>query len=79
MRRELGGSVASWCCSQSGQGAKRDSLARKLRDLSPESLVRWSIPAVELSVLGLVRHMQQMSTRTSAGGWEGANGSSPRR
>jgi hypothetical protein len=30
---------------------------RKLRDLSPDQLVAWSVPPVELSVLGLVRHM----------------------
>lgn len=39
---------------------QRFEFRRKLRDLSPEALVRWSIPPVELSVLGLVRHMQQM-------------------
>lgn len=41
-------------------GYQRWEFRRKLRDLSPEALVRWSIPPVELSVLGLVRHMQQM-------------------
>jgi hypothetical protein len=39
---------------------QRFEFRRKLRDLSPEGLVSWSIPPVELSVLGLVRHMQQM-------------------
>ncbi|HSM44543.1 MAG TPA: DUF664 domain-containing protein, partial [Acidimicrobiia bacterium] len=39
---------------------QRHEFKRKLRDLSPEGLVEWSIPPVELSVLGLVRHMQQM-------------------
>lgn len=39
---------------------QRFEFRRKLRDLSPEALVSWSIPPVELSVLGLVRHMQQM-------------------
>lgn len=39
---------------------QRHEFIRKLRDLSPESLVEWSIPPVELSVLGLVRHMTQM-------------------
>ncbi len=39
---------------------QRFEFRRKLRDLSPEGLARWSIPPVELSVLGLVRHMQQM-------------------
>lgn len=39
---------------------QRFEFQRKLRDLSPEGLVMWSIPPVELSVIGLVRHMQQM-------------------
>ena len=39
---------------------QRHEFLRKLRDLSPEGLVEWSIPPVELSVLGLVRHMNQM-------------------
>jgi hypothetical protein len=39
---------------------QRFEFRRKLRDLSGEGLVSWSIPPVELSVLGLVRHMQQM-------------------
>ncbi len=39
---------------------QRHEFLRKLRDLSPEGLVAWSIPPVELSVLGLVRHMTQM-------------------
>lgn len=39
---------------------QRHEFKRKLRDLEPEDMVRWSIPPVELSVLGLVRHMQQM-------------------
>jgi hypothetical protein len=39
---------------------QRFEFRRKLRDLSPEGLARWSIPPVELSILGLVRHMQQM-------------------
>lgn len=39
---------------------QRHEFLRKLRDLSPEALVRWAIPPVELSVLGLVRHMTQM-------------------
>lgn len=39
---------------------QRHEFKRKLRDLDPEGLVEWSIPPVELSVLGLVRHMQQM-------------------
>lgn len=39
---------------------QRHEFLRKLRDLTPESLAEWSVPPVELSVLGLVRHMTQM-------------------
>lgn len=39
---------------------QRHEFIRKLRDLDPQGLVAWSIPPVELSVLGLVRHMTQM-------------------
>lgn len=39
---------------------QRHEFQRKLRDLDAEQLVAWSIPPVELSVLGLVRHMTQM-------------------
>lgn len=39
---------------------QRHEFLRKLRDLEPGQLVAWSIPPVELSVLGLVRHMTQM-------------------
>ncbi|MGI9528091.1 MAG: DUF664 domain-containing protein [Acidimicrobiia bacterium] len=39
---------------------QRHEFIRKLRDLTPEQLVAWSVPPVELSVLGLVRHMTQM-------------------
>jgi hypothetical protein len=39
---------------------QRHEFVRKLRDLTPEKLVAWSVPPVELSVLGLVRHMTQM-------------------
>lgn len=39
---------------------QRHEFQRKMRDLTAEGLVEWSIPPVELSVLGLVRHMQQM-------------------
>jgi hypothetical protein len=39
---------------------QRFEFQRKLRDLTPEGLVEWSVPPVELSVLGLIRHMQQM-------------------
>lgn len=41
-------------------GYQRHEFLRKLRDLTPEALCRWSIPPLELSVLGLVRHMTQM-------------------
>ena len=39
---------------------QRHEFLRKLRDLSPEQMVLWSVPPLELSVLGLVRHMTQM-------------------
>lgn len=39
---------------------QRHEFLRKLRNLSPEQMAAWSIPPVELSVLGLVRHMTQM-------------------
>jgi hypothetical protein len=39
---------------------QRHEFLRKLRDLTPDGLVAWSVPPVELSVLGLVRHMTQM-------------------
>ncbi|NQV06826.1 DUF664 domain-containing protein [bacterium] len=39
---------------------QRHEFQRKLRGLTPAGLVQWSIPPVELSVLGLVRHMTQM-------------------
>lgn len=39
---------------------QRHEFQRKLRDLSRPQLAQWSIPPVELSVLGLVRHMTQM-------------------
>ena len=39
---------------------QRHEFLRKLRDLNPEQLVTWSVPPVQLSVLGLVRHMTQM-------------------
>ena len=41
-------------------GYQRHEFIRKLRDLGPQQLVAWSIPPVQLSVLGLVRHMAQM-------------------
>ena len=39
---------------------QRHEFLRKLRDLTREQLVAWAVPPVELSVLGLVRHMTQM-------------------
>jgi hypothetical protein len=39
---------------------QRHEFHRKLRDLDRDQLVAWSIPPVQLSVIGLVRHMTQM-------------------
>ena len=39
---------------------QRHEFQRKWRDLDPGQLAAWSVPPVELSVLGLIRHMQQM-------------------
>ena len=39
---------------------QRHEFIRKLRDMTPDHLAAWSIPPVQLSVLGLVRHMTQM-------------------
>jgi hypothetical protein len=39
---------------------QRHQFKRKQRDLSADGLVDWSVPPLELSVLGLVRHMTQM-------------------
>lgn len=39
---------------------QRHEFHRKLRDLDRDQLADWSVPPVELSVLGLVRHMTQM-------------------
>lgn len=50
---------------------QRHEFVRKLRDLTPESLAAWSIPPVELSVLGLVRHMTQMEHAYLAWGLAG--------
>ena len=38
---------------------QRHEFQRKFRDLSRQQLAEWSVPPVELSVLGLIRHMQQ--------------------
>lgn len=39
---------------------QRHEFVRKVRDLTPEQLATWSVPPVQLSVLGLIRHMTQM-------------------
>jgi hypothetical protein len=41
-------------------GYQRHELLRKLRDLTPNQLCQWAVAPVQLSVLGLVRHMRQM-------------------
>jgi hypothetical protein len=41
---------------------QRHEFLRKLRDLSGEQVLAWAVPPVELSVLGLVRHMRQMES-----------------
>ncbi|WP_344058629.1 DUF664 domain-containing protein [Microbacterium pumilum] len=41
-------------------GYQRHEFLRKLRDLDADQLAAWSVPPVQLSVLGLVRHMRQM-------------------
>ena len=54
---------------------QRHEFIRKLRDLSAEQLVAWSIPPVELSVLGLVRHMTQMEQHYVTWGLQGGDSS----
>jgi hypothetical protein len=39
---------------------QRHQFKRKMRDVSAEGLVAWSVPPLELSIVGLVRHMTQM-------------------
>ncbi len=39
---------------------QRHEFLRKLRDLTPQQLVAWPVFPLELSVMGLVRHMTQM-------------------
>src|SRR3989337_4173802 len=39
---------------------QRATFCRKLRDLEPAGIVEMAIPPLELSILGLVRHMTQM-------------------
>ena len=50
---------------------QRHEFLRKLRDLSAEQLVEWSVPPVKLSALGLVRHMRQMESSYLAWGLSG--------
>lgn len=50
---------------------QRHEFLRKLRDLSAEQLVAWSVPPVELSALGLVRHMRQMESNYLTRGLSG--------
>jgi hypothetical protein len=50
---------------------QRHEFLRKLRDLSAEQMPAWSVPPVELSVLGLVRHMRQMESGYLAWGLSG--------
>ncbi len=51
---DLASSLPEWLRYQ------RHEFQRKLRDLSAEQMAQWSVPPVELSVIGLVRHMTQM-------------------
>lgn len=44
----------------SSEEDQRHESLRNLRDLTPAQLMEWSVPSVELSVLGLVRHMTEM-------------------
>lgn len=39
---------------------QRHTFRRKLRDLDAEGVSRWSVPPLQLSVLGVIRHMTQM-------------------
>ena len=50
---------------------QRHEFLRKLRDLSPTQLASWPVPPVELSVLGLVRHLRQMEHVYLAWGFDG--------
>jgi hypothetical protein len=52
-------------------GYQRHEFLRKLRDLSPMQLADWAVPPVQLSVLGLVRHMRQMEHVYLAWGFDG--------
>ena len=50
---------------------QRHEFLRKLRDMTPTQLATWAVPPVELSVLGLVRHMRQMEHSYLAWGFGG--------
>lgn len=50
---------------------QRHEFLRKLRDLTPTQLATWAVPPVELSILGLVRHMRQMEHAYLAWGFGG--------
>lgn len=50
---------------------QRHEFQRKLRDLAPGQLVEHAIPPVELSVMGLVRHMADMEQGYVRFGLEG--------
>ena len=60
--------TSAWCAGLGATAAmpsqrleyQRHEFLRKLRDLSGQQALQWSVPPVELSVLGLVRHMRQM-------------------
>lgn len=54
-------------------GYQRHEFLRKLRDLDADQLAMWSVPPLELSVLGLVRHMRQMEHFYSAWGLGGGD------
>ncbi|MGI9665677.1 MAG: DUF664 domain-containing protein, partial [Acidimicrobiia bacterium] len=56
---------------------QRHEFQRKLRDLTPEQLAAFSVEPVQLSVLGLVRHMTQMEEGYV--GWGLLGGTNPMR
>jgi Protein of unknown function (DUF664) len=51
---------------------QRHEFLRKLRDLSAEQALQWAVPPVEVSVLGLVRHLRQMEAGYLGWGLSGA-------
>lgn len=62
---DLRASLVAWLRYQ------RHEFVRKWRDLSPEQLASWSVPPVELSVLGLIRHLQHMEHLQLSWGLDG--------